>query len=309
MNEKIVKKRKKISKSAMQDYSLAFIPLLYVFIFSYLPMVGIMIAFKDYRYDKGIFGSEWVGFRNFEFFFKSNDFVRITRNTIVMNAIFIVAGIAAALFVAIMLYSVVSRASTKVFQTVLITPHFLSWVVVGYMVYGFLNTKYGLLNILLSNLGFDKVDWYSTPGAWPAILTIASIWKHVGMDSVTYYAALMGIDSSYIEAATVDGASKWQIRWHIIIPSIVPVITILTILKIGGIFRADFGLFYQLPRNIGTLYATTDVMDTYIFRTMRVVGDMGMSSAAGLLQSVVGFIMVILTNKLSKKIDKDNGLF
>ena len=290
MNEKIVKKRKKISKSAMQDYSLAFIPLLYVFIFSYLPMVGIMIAFKDYRYDKGIFGSEWVGFRNFEFFF-------------------IVAGIAAALFVAIMLYSVVSRASTKVFQTVLITPHFLSWVVVGYMVYGFLNTKYGLLNILLSNLGFDKVDWYSTPGAWPAILTIASIWKHVGMDSVTYYAALMGIDSSYIEAATVDGASKWQIRWHIIIPSIVPVITILTILKIGGIFRADFGLFYQLPRNIGTLYATTDVMDTYIFRTMRVVGDMGMSSAAGLLQSVVGFIMVILTNKLSKKIDKDNGLF
>ena len=309
MNEKIIRKRKTFSRSALQDYSLAFIPLLYVFVFSYLPMVGIIIAFKNYRYDKGIFGSDWVGFRNFKFFFESNDFVRITRNTLVMNAIFIMVGIAAALFVAIMLYAIVSRIKTKVFQTILITPHFLSWVVVAYMLYGFLNTKYGILNSLLESIGIKGVDWYSEAGAWPAILTIASVWKHVGMDSVTYYAALMGIDSSYIEAAKVDGASSWQVRWHIILPSLLPIITILTILKIGGIFNADFGLFYQLPRNIGLLYETTDVMDTYIFRTMRVVGDMGMSSAAGLLQSVVGLVMVIFTNWASKKIDKDNGLF
>lgn len=309
MNEKSIRKRKTFSRSALQDYSLAFIPLLYVFVFSYLPMVGIIIAFKNYRYDKGIFGSDWVGFRNFKFFFESNDFVRITRNTLVMNAIFIMVGIAAALFVAIMLYAIVSRIKTKVFQTILITPHFLSWVVVAYMLYGFLNTKYGILNSLLESIGIKGVDWYSEAGAWPAILTIASVWKHVGMDSVTYYAALMGIDSSYIEAAKVDGASSWQVRWHIILPSLLPIITILTILKIGGIFNADFGLFYQLPRNIGLLYETTDVMDTYIFRTMRVVGDMGMSSAAGLLQSVVGLVMVIFTNWASKKIDKDNGLF
>lgn len=309
IKEARVKKRKKISRSALEDYSLAVIPLLYVFIFSYLPMGGIIIAFKNYRYDQGIFGSEWVGFKNFEFFFKSNDFFRITRNTLVMNFIFIVFGIASALFVAIMLYGVVSRTKTKVFQTILITPHFLSWVVVASMLYGFLNTRYGIVNVFLSGIGIEKIDWYSKPEAWPVILTIASIWKHVGMDSVTYYAALMGIDSSYIEAATVDGASKWQIRWHIIIPAIVPIITILTILKIGGIFRADFGLFYQLPRNVGLLYETTDVMDTYIFRTMRVVGDMGMASAAGLLQSVVGFLLVIVTNKVSKMIDKDNGLF
>lgn len=309
MNEKSIRKRKKLSSTALQDYSLALIPILYVFIFKYLPMGGIIIAFKDYRYDKGIFGSEWVGFRNFKFFFESNDFVRITRNTLVMNAIFIVVGIAAALFVAIMLYAIVSRRQTKVFQTILITPHFLSWVVVAYMLYGFLNTKYGILNTLLETIGIKGVDWYSEASAWPIILTIASVWKHVGMDSVTYYAALMGMDSSLVEAAKVDGASRWQIRWYIILPSLLPIITILTILKIGGIFNADFGLFYQLPRNIGLLYKTTDVMDTYIFRTMRVVGDMGMSSAAGLLQSVVGLVMVIFTNWASKKIDKDNGLF
>ena len=309
MNEKSIKKRKKLSSAALQDYSLALIPILYVFIFKYLPMGGIIIAFKDYRYDKGIFGSEWVGFRNFKFFFESNDFVRITRNTLVMNAIFIVVGIAAALFVAIMLYAIVSRRQTKVFQTILITPHFLSWVVVAYMLYGFLNTKYGILNTLLETIGIKGVDWYSEASAWPIILTIASVWKHVGMDSVVYYAALMGVDESIIEAAEVDGATKFQKTVYVILPTLIPLITILTILKIGNIFRADFGLFYQLTRDVGALYPTTDVIDTYIFRTMRVVGDMGMGSAVGLVQSLVGFVLVILTNAAAKKIDPDTALF
>ena len=310
MNEKTtVKKRKKINKAAIQDYILAAIPMLYIFVFSYLPMVGIVIAFKNYRYDKGIFGSDWVGLRNFEFFFSSNDFVRITRNTLILNTIFIVVGIVAAVMVAIILYGVLSKTKIKIFQTILITPHFLSWVVVGYMVYGFLNTRYGVVNQILMLLGLDKIDWYSKPEAWPFILTVASVWKHVGMDSVTYFAALMGIDSSLIEAAKIDGATRWQVRRHVILPCLIPIISILTILKIGNIFRADFGLFYQLPRDIGLLYETTDVIDTYIFRTMRVIGDMGMSSAAGLLQSIVGFVMVIATNYVSKKIDPDNGLF
>ena len=304
-----VKKRRKIKSGMIQDYILAAIPLLYIFVFSYLPMCGIIIAFKSYRYDKGIFGSDWVGFKNFEFFFASNDFARIVRNTLVMNTIFIVVGIFAAVMTAIVLYGVLSRTKIKIFQTILITPHFISWVVAGYMVYGFLNTRYGLVNQFLTNMGLEKFDWYSKPEAWPAILTIASVWKHVGMDSVTYFAALMGIDTSLIEAAKIDGATRWQVRRHVIIPCLVPIISILTILKIGNIFRADFGLFYQLPRDIGTLYETTDVVDTYIFRTMRVIGDMGMGSAAGLLQSIIGFALVMLTNYVSKKIDPDRGLF
>jgi len=302
--------RKRLLKvSELQDYSIALVPILYILLFSYVPMVGLIIAFKDYRYDKGMFGSDWVGFENFEFFFTSNDFVRITRNTILLNALFIVIGIICAVSLAVALFSLTSRRKTKLFQTILITPHFLSWVVVGYMVYAFLNPMHGMLNSILKSLGFGSVDWYSKPGAWPAILTISSVWKHIGMDSVIYYAALMGLDSSMFEAAEVDGASKWQVRWYIIVPSLAQIITIMTILKIGHIFRADFGLFYQVTRDVGMLYPTTDVIDTYIFRTMRELGDMGMSSAAGLLQSVVGLVTVIITNHVSKKINPDNALF
>ena len=273
-------------------------------------MGGLVIAFKDYRYDMGIFGSEWVGFKNFTYLLESNEFARITWNTLSLNFIFIVFGIIAAITLALVLFDVRSRTKTKVCQTILITPHFLSWVVVGYMAYAFLNPNYGFLNSMLSALGFDgKYDWYSMPKAWPVILTIASIWKHVGMDSVVYYAALMGLDSSLFEAAEVDGATKLQVKLKIVIPSLIPLITVMTILKIGSIFRADFGLFYQLTRDIGALYETTDVVDTYVFRTMRVIGDMGISSAVGLLQSVVGLIMVLLTNYVSKKIDPETGLF
>jgi len=300
---------RKIKVSALQDYSLAAVPLLYILLFSYIPMVGLVIAFKDYRYDKGMFGSDWVRFDNFKFFFTSNDFLRVTRNTILLNALFIVIGITCAVALAIALFSVISRTKTKVFQTVLITPHFLSWVVVGYMVYAFLNPVHGMVNTILKSVGAESIDWYSKPNAWPAILTISSVWKHIGMDCVLYYAALMGMDTSLFEAAEVDGATKWQVRRYIIIPSLVQIITITAILKIGHIFRADFGLFYQVTRDVGTLYPTTDVMDTYIFRTMKELGDMGMSTAAGFLQSVVGLVTVIVTNHITKKINPDNALF
>ena len=303
------RKRKKISKNELQLYSLCIIPMLAIFIFCYIPMGGIIIAFKNYKYNLGIFGSDWVGFENFKFFFTSGEFVKITWNTIYMNAIFIVVGIFCAVMVAVLMFHVRSRAATKLYQTVLITPNFISWVVAAYMVYAFLNPNYGLVNGILKAFGKETVDWYAKPGAWPVILTISSIWKHVGMDSVYYYAALMGIDSTLFEAAEVDGANKFQVMKAIIIPLLVPLMTILTIMKIGGIFRADFGLFYQIPRNVGLLYSTTDVIDTYIFRTMREVGDMGMSSAVGLLQSVVGLVMVLLTNAAARKINPDNALF
>ncbi len=303
------KKRRKLNQSEWQLYSLCVLPVLLVFIFNYLPMGGIIIAFKDYRYNLGIFGSEWIGFENFKFYLTSQDFFRTTRNTLGMNFIFIVLGLVFAVLIAVLLFHLKSRNVTKVFQTTLITPHFLSWVVVAYMVYAFLHPQYGMLNVIIQKLGGEAVDWYSKPGAWPIILSIASVWKHVGMDCVVYYAALMGIDSGLFEAADIDGAGPVRKFFKIIVPELVPLIVVLTILKIGSIFRADFGLFYQLPRDVGALYPTTDVIDTYIFRAMRKIGDMGMSSAVGLLQSAVGFVLVIVTNAITKKISPDNALF
>lgn len=302
-------KRRGPTRREWSLYAMCSIPVLLVLVFNYLPMYGLVIAFKNYKYSLGIFGSEWVGFKNFEFFVTSSDFLRLVRNTVGLNAIFIVFGIVCAVILSIMLYELKSRLATKIFQTTLLTPHFLSWVIVSYMLYGFLHPQYGILNSFMENtLHIQPLDWYATPNVWPLILTIASIWKHVAMDSILYYAALMGIDSSLIEAARIDGAGKFKIYRHIILPELVSLITILTIMKIGNIFRADFGLFYQLPRDIGILYPTTDVIDTYIFRTMRVIGDMGMSSAVGFLQSIVGFVLVILTNYVSKKVT-DTSLF
>lgn len=305
-----VRKRKGPTSREWALYSMCAIPMLLVFIYNYLPMGGLVIAFKNYKYSLGIFGSKWVGFKNFEFFVTSSDFVRLVRNTIGLNLIFITLGIFSAVVLAIMLYELKSKLATKIYQTALLTPHFLSWVVAAYMFYAFLHPEHGIINQFLENvLHIESINWYAQPAAWPFILTIASIWKNVAMDSIMYYAALMAIDSSLFEAARIDGANKMQINLRIVVPSLVPLITVLTILKIGGIFRADFGLFYQIPRNVGALYPTTDVVDTYIFRTMRVIGDMGMSSAVGFLQSIVGFALVMLTNACVKKIDSSSSLF
>ena len=307
LNNTKTMKRDRVTQ--MKLWSFCIIPILLIVVFCYIPMVGIIIAFKDYRYDKGIFGSPWVGFNNFKFFFESNEFFRITWNTLSMNLIFIVVGIACAVLVAVMLFEIRSKLKVKTFHTILITPHFVSWVIVAYVVYGFLNPEYGLVNQFLTSIGMEKIQFYSIPGVWPVILLISFIWKHVGMDSVLYYATLMGIDESLFEAAALDGATEIQKARYITIPSLIPIITLLAIMKIGGIFRADFGLFYQVPRNVGALYETTDVIDTYIFRNLRTLGNIGMSSAVGLLQSVVGFVLVLLTNYLSKKVDPDGGLF
>lgn len=289
--------------------SLAFIPMLCVFIFNYLPMIGIIIAFKNFKYDTGVFGSEWVGFKNFVFFLTSRDFPRVAWNTVSLNLFFMAIGTICAVTLAVLLFELRSRAATKTIQTIMITPNFLSWVVVGYMVYAFLSPETGWVNSVLIKLGIGKINWYSKAKAWPFILALVSVWKSVGMSSVLYYATLMGIDNTLFEAATVDGAGRFRRILHIILPSLVHIIVITTILSIGGIFRSDFGLFYQVTRDIGALYSTTDVMDTYIFRTMRVVRDMSMASAAGFLQSVVGFVMVLLTNYIANRINPENALF
>jgi len=271
-------------------------------------MYGTIIAFKNYRFDKGIFGSEWVGFKNFEMLVKSNDFLNVTRNTLVLNFLFIFTGVIAAVALALLFFELKSRTKTKIFQTIFITPNFLSWVVVGYMAYALLHPEYGMMNSILNFFGIESVDWYTTPKAWPLILAIASIWKVAGMDSIIFYSGLMGIDMELFEAAKIDGANRWQIIKSIVLPCLVPLISVVVILKIGNIFRADFGLFYQLTRDQGQLYSVTDVVDTYLYRMMKITGNMGVSTAIGLLQSIVGTVMVIITNYFSKKINPDSGL-
>lgn len=288
---------------------LAALPIIQIFIFAYLPMFGLVIAFKDYRFDTGIWGSKWVGLDNFKFFLTSKEFASIAWNTIFLNFLFIIVGMIAAIFIAVLLFELIGRTNTKIYQTVMITPNFLSWVIVGYMAYAFLNPEAGFINGLLQKLGLQKVNWYSEPGYWPAILTIVSVWKGVGMNSVYYYANLMGIDSSLFEAAEIDGASKLQRTRYITVPCLKKLAIMLFIMSVGGIFRSDFGLFYQVTRDVGTLYKTTDVMDTYIFRALKTVGDMSMSSAAGFLQSIVGFITVIITNAVVKRLQEDCAMF
>lgn len=282
--------------------------LIYYIVWHYIPMFGLVIAFKDYTYNAGILGSEWVGFDNFKFFFASNDAWRIARNTVGYAATFIVLNAVTGTFVALLLNEVKSRAAVKTYQTIMILPNFLSWVVVGFVAYIFLNPALGVANQVLALFGKEWVDWYSNPNYWPFILTFMSIWKGIGMNSIMYYAALLGVDQELYEAATIDGANGIQKCLHISIPSLVPLITTLSILAVGSIFRGDFGLFYQIPRDVGALYPTTDVIDTYIYRGLR-NGNIGITSAVGLFQSVVGLVMVVVTNLIVRKIEPDNALF
>ena len=277
-------------------------------IFHYWPLAGNIMAFKDYKYAKGIFGSDWNGLKNFEYFFTSQDAVRITRNTILYNGAFIVVGIACAVIVALLLYQITTRGAIKLYQTVMILPRFLSWVIVSYIVYILLSPTSGVLNGILNAVGKSGVQWYGTTKPWPYILIFSNLWKHVGLDSIIYYSALLGIDEEQFEAAEVDGASKFVQMVRIAVPSILPVIVIMFILQIGSIFGGDFGLFYQIPRNIGTLYPVTDVIPTYVFRGLQ-GGDYATSTAVGLFQSAVGFALVIITNIIVKKIDPDKAIF
>ena len=287
---------------------------IWLLIFSYLPMFGQILAFKNFKISPGGFiqsliNSEWVGFDNFKFLFDSGDAFRITRNTVVYNLIFIVLGLVAAVFVAIILSQITNKRLGKLYQTGMLFPHFLSWVIVSYFVFSFLSADKGMINSMLGVFGIEPIQWYSETKYWPFILVFMNVWKGVGYGSIVYLAAIVGIDKSYYEAATIDGASKWQQIKNITIPLLVPLMIVLTIMATGGIFRSDFGLFYQVPRNSAILYPVTDVIDTYIYKGLMNMGNIGMSTAAGLYQSVVGFVLIMITNYIVKKIDPEYGLF
>lgn len=308
-NDKKMKFGRVDNKANLELILLALPGVALVFIFSYLPLPGIVIAFKNFMYNKGIFGSPWVGFDNFKFLFLSDTIKNITVNTIFLNLMFIVTGTLTSIAIALMLFEITKKAVVKTFQTIMIFPHFLSWVVVGYMFYGLINPQYGLVNLAIKSLGGNAIDWYGTPDIWPALLVITNLWKGAGMGSVIYYATLMGIDKEYYEAASIDGATKWQMTRRISIPFLLPLVVIMTILAIGNIIRSDFGMFYYLTRDVPTLYSTTDVVDTYVYRALRSIGDPGMAAAAGLYQSVAGFVLILATNLTVKKIQPENALF
>ncbi|MEI7027265.1 ABC transporter permease [Paenibacillus sp. y28] len=292
-------------------FYLMLLPASLVLLFNnYLPMFGVIIAFKNINYAQGIWNSPWIGLDNFTYLFSTEKAWIITRNTICYNLIFIVLNLVVAVAFAIMFNEMRSKWLSKFHQSAMFLPFFLSMVVVSYLVFGFLGPEHGYLNkTLLPLLGSDIIEWYSDPKYWPYILPIVNTWKSIGYYTVIYMAAIIGIDQEYYEAALIDGASKWQQIKSITVPLLVPVMVVMTLLQIGRMFYADFGLFFQVTRNAGAIYPTTQVIDTYVYQTFLTMGDIGMSSAAGLYQAVVGFLLVMGSNLLVRRVSKENALF
>lgn len=282
-------------------------------IFAYLPMFGVLIAFKRWtigsNFFDSFFKSDWVWFDNFKFLFSSSDAWLITRNTILYNLVFIVLGIVLPVTLAILIKELHNKKLSKYFQTSMFLPYFLSWVVVSYCLYAFLSPDKGYINNIRQNLGMENVSWYTEAKYWPFIIILMSQWKGIGYGTVVYLASICGIDKSYYEAALVDGASKWQQIKSITLPLLKPILIIMFINAIGGMFRSDFGLFFQLPRDSGALYPVTNVIDTYVYRALINLGDVGMSSAASLYQSIVGLILILITNEIVRKVDNENAFF
>ncbi|SFB49671.1 putative aldouronate transport system permease protein [Cohnella sp. OV330] len=298
-------------KTFRKSYGLTLLALpgiLLLFLMDYVPLYGLLIPFKDYKYNLGIWNSPWIGFDNFRFLFNGDILRRVLRNTLLYNLVFIALGTAVSVFFALLLREV-GRKAVKAYQTVLFIPYFISWVVAGFAFQALLNMDYGILNKALEAIGRDPIMWYNDPKYWPVILIVVAIWKGLGYGAVIYYAAIIGVDAEYYEAARMDGATKLRQAVSITIPMIMPIITMMVILQIGKIFYSDFGLFYNVTMNSTLLYPTTDVIDTFVYRSLVDLGDIGMAGAAGFFQSVVGFTLVILTNYVVRKINADNSLF
>lgn len=283
--------------------------LIAMILFRYLPMGGLILAFKRYQIPKGMFGSPWNGFENFKFLFMTKDFFIITRNTIGYNLIFIILDLVIPVALAIVLTELHNRRASKVYQTIFMAPYFLSWVVVSFIGYAIFAKDAGILNQILKVFGQPPVTWYSTGSYWPAILIIFHIWKVVGYTSVMYQASVIGIPDDYYEAAVVDGATKWEQIWHITLPCLKTMMITLSILAVGRMFYSDFGLFYQLPRNQGVLLDYTNVVDTYVYRALKETQNISMASAANFYQSILGFICIVSVNQIVRKIDADSAIF
>ncbi|REE56271.1 putative aldouronate transport system permease protein [Paenibacillus taihuensis] len=291
------------------SYLLVLPALVYVFIFSYASYPYLLVAFQHFDYNKGLFESQWAGLANFEFFFKSNDAMKVTWNTIKLNVLFLVFVTFFALMIAILFNEIRNKLYIRLAQTTLIFPSFLSWIIVSYMMYSLFASDYGIINQALKGLGLSEMNWYSNPDPWPTILVSMKVWKDAGMASIIYLAAITGIDGSLYESADLDGATRWQKMTRITLPLIMPTVTILTLLNLGKIFYADFGMIYAIIGDNGVLYPTTDVIDTYVFRALRMVGDPSNAAAVGLFQSTVGLLLVFVANWITRRFFKEGALY
>lgn len=289
-------------------YALAIPAIAYTFIYGYMSLPYLVIAFQKYDFRKGLL-SDFVGFKNFEFFFSSSWAWTVTRNTIVLNFLFIIIGSACAIGLALVLNEVKGKYFLKFSQSAMLLPFFISWVIVSYMLYGILNTESGMLNNIIVAFGGEKISFYTEPDYWYPILIILRIWKGVGYTSIIYLAAITGIDEGLYEAAYIDGASRFKRILHITLPLILPTVCILTLMDVGRIFFGDFGMFYAIIRDNGSLMPIAEVIDTYVFRSFKLTGDPGVSTAIGMYQSVVGFILVYGTNRIANKYYPEGALF
>ena len=312
-------KKKRIRRSwTRNDVELTLLALpttVWYLLFCFLPMFGLIIAFKNYRAVGGksflynVLHSDWAGFKNFEFLVKSNDLFVILRNTILYNLVFIVLGLVLSVGMAIMISLLHSKKKSKVYQTLMFFPYFMSWVVVAYFVDAFLNVDNGMINTMLRNGGGDPVQWYMTPEVWPFILVFMYIWKNTGYNMVIYLSSISGIDSTLYEAAVVDGANKRQQVWYITLPCLKNVIIMMFILNIGKIFYSDFGLFFQITQGAkGSIFDAVATIDTWVFNAIQSNTPVGMTSAVTFFQSVACCITILLANALVKKIDKDSAI-
>jgi putative aldouronate transport system permease protein len=283
--------------------------ILFFLLFSYLPMFGIIIAFKNYTIGQDIFRAPWAGFNNFRFFFTSGSALRVTVNTLFLNALFISFGLIAEVSVALLLNEIGRKTFKRVSQSILLLPNFMSWIVVSVIMQGLFASNTGLINNVIATLGGEPVNWYGRAELWPPLLVVFRIWKGAGFGSIVYLATIAGMDSGIYEAATIDGANRLQKILYITLPLLVPTAIMLTILAVGKIFYGDVGMIYALTGDNPMLFRTTDVIDTYVLRALRSLGNLGMSAAIGLWQSVMGLAFVVISNTLAKRYEKDSALF
>lgn len=302
------KKRKNL-KMVLALFSMMIPGMVYLIINNYIPMAGLVVAFKKFEYSKGIWDSAWTGLSNFTYLFKTQDAFNIIRNTVGYNLVFIVLGNILAIAVAIMLYFLFGQRRKKIYQTVILVPYLISMVVVSYIVFGFLSQENGFLNNLIAAFGGEKISWYTEAKYWPFIIVIVQLWKSFGYSSIIYYATTVGIDTSLYEAATVDGANCWKQVWHVTLPGLKATIITLVLLAIGRMFYSDFGLFYQVPMRSGLLSSVTDTIDVFVYKGLTQLNDVGRASAAGFLQSVLGFVFVLGANFTVRKLDPESALF
>lgn len=303
-------KKKKKRKLNLPLYFMLLPGLIYLIFNNYIPMSFTVIAFKNFNFQKGVWGSDFVGLNNFKTLFSTRDSRIIFRNTLAYNLVFIAASLIIGLGIAILLDELRSKKVKRMYQMAYLIPYMISITVVSYIVYALLSTDTGFINnTVLKAFGKDGISWYSVPKYWPFILVLVNQWKWLGYNSIIYYSSVISIDSELYEAACIDGATRFQRIGYITIPVIRSTIITMTLLQLGSIFKSDFGLFYQVPMNSSALMNVTNTIDTYVYRGIKSVGTMGMSSAAGLFQSVIGFVLVLAANAVVRRIDKDSAIF